>query len=203
MKQLRKRIIRLLENNSIEGQEEREKINYLIKRKRWNPYCFRHSSITYDSDYLPEFALKKKVRWSINSKQGARYIKRRMGEELKMEILARNGIISKHEIKQKSSVQTCPRCELVNAIDNKYCSKCSYPLTPQAYEEIKLEENKRLKILEEKQKEKDNDIREMKDQIQMIMTTLGQILGNHNNTRRSELAKDLIEKGIYISNNNT
>jgi integrase/recombinase XerD len=202
MKQLRKRIIRLLENNSIEGQEEREKINYLIKRKRWNPYCFRHSSITYDSDYLPEFALKKKVRWSINSKQGARYIKRRMGEELKMEILARNGIIPKHEIKQKSSVQTCPRCELVNAIDNKYCSKCSYPLTPQAYEEIKLEENKRLKILEEKQKEKDNDILEMKDQIQMIMTTLGQILGNHNNTRRSELAKDLIEKGIYISNNN-
>ena len=85
MKQLRKRIIRLLENNSIEGQEEREKIDYLIKRKRWNPYCFRHSSITYDSDYLPDFALKKKVRWSINSKQGARYIKRRMGDELKME----------------------------------------------------------------------------------------------------------------------
>ena len=78
MKQLRKRITRLLENNSIEGQEEREKLDYLIKRKRWNPYCFRHSSITYDSDYLPDFALKKKVRWSINSKQGARYIKRRM-----------------------------------------------------------------------------------------------------------------------------
>ena len=59
-----------------------------------------------------------------------------------------------------------------------------------------------MKILEEKQKEKDNDILEMKDQIQMIMTTLGQILGNHNNAR-SELAKDLIEKGMYISNNNT
>ena len=106
MKQLKKRIIRLLENNSIEGQEEREKLEYLIKRKRWNPYCFRHSSITYDSDYLPDFALKKKVRWSINSKQGARYIKRRMGEELKMEILERNGIISEQQIKQKSSVQS-------------------------------------------------------------------------------------------------
>ena len=43
----------------------------------------------------------------------------------------------------------------------------------------------------------------MKDQIQMIMTTLGQILSNsNNNARRSELAKDLIEKGMYISNNN-
>jgi integrase len=200
MKQLRKRIIRLLENNSIEGQEEREKLDYLIKRKRWNPYCFRHSSITHDSDYLPDFALKKKVRWSINSKQGARYIKRRMGDELKMEILARNGIISEHEIKQKPSVHLCPRCELVNAIDNKYCSKCSYPLTPQAFEDIKTEENKRLKVLEEKQKEKDNDILEMKNQIQMIVATLGKILmGNQNNNTRSELAKDLIEKGLYVN----
>ena len=117
--------------------------------------------------------------------------------------MLRNGIISEHEIKQTPSVHLCPRCELVNAIDNKYCSKCSYPLTPQAYEEIKSEENKRLKILEEKQKEKDNDILEMKDQIQMIMTTLGQILSNsNNNARRYELAKDLIEKRMYISNNN-
>jgi hypothetical protein len=163
MKQLRKRIIRLLENNSIEEQEEREKLDYLIKRKRWNPYCFRHSSITHDSDYLPDFALKKKVRWSINSKQGARYIKRRMGDRLKMEILARNGIISEQEIKQKPSVHSCPRCELVNAIDNKYCSKCSYPLTSQAFEEIKTEEDKRMKILEEKQKEKDEQMKYMQE----------------------------------------
>ena len=34
MKQLRKRIIRLLENDSIKRQEEREKLDHLIKRKR-------------------------------------------------------------------------------------------------------------------------------------------------------------------------
>jgi hypothetical protein len=38
---------------------------------------------------------------------------------------------------------------LVNAIENKYCSKCSYPLTPQAFEEIKTEEDKRIRMLEE------------------------------------------------------
>ena len=59
---------------------------------------------------------------------------------------------------------------------------------------LKLEEHKRLKVPEEKQKEKDNDIIEMKDQIQMIMTTLGQILGNQNNNTRSELAKNLLKK---------
>ena len=34
------------------------------------------------------------VRWSMNSKQGARYIKRRMGNDLRQKILVQNGIIS-------------------------------------------------------------------------------------------------------------
>jgi hypothetical protein len=79
MKQLRQRVIRLIENNSIINKEELQKLGHLIKTKKWNPYCIRHSAITADSDYLPEDALKKKARWSMNSKQGARYIKRRMG----------------------------------------------------------------------------------------------------------------------------
>jgi integrase/recombinase XerD len=147
MKQLRKRIIRLLECDELEcddsnqplvtNNEEKERLEYLVKTKKWNPYCIRHSSITSDSDYLPEYALKKKVRWSVNSKQGSRYIKRRMGNDLKQMILVQNGIISEQQIEKKSSVLNCPRCSLVNAIDNKYCSKCSYPLVPSAFDEIK------------------------------------------------------------------
>ena len=147
MKQLRKRIVRLLETDSVE-QEEKELLDYLIKSKRWNPYCLRHSSITADSDYLPEYALKKKVRWSMNSKQGSRYIKGRMGSELKAQILTRNGIISENEIKQKPSMRLCSRCDFVNVVENKYCSKCSYPLTTQAYDEIKNIEEKRFETLE-------------------------------------------------------
>lgn len=79
MKQLRQRIIRFLEKGEISSSDDREKLEYLLKAKRWNPYCIRHSAITADSDYLPEYALKKKVRWSMNSKQGARYIKREWG----------------------------------------------------------------------------------------------------------------------------
>ena len=45
---------------------------------------------------------------------------------------------------------------MVNAIDNKYCSKCSYPLTPQAFEETKNDEEIRIKTLEKKY-EKDID----------------------------------------------
>jgi integrase/recombinase XerD len=96
MKQLRTRIIRLIETGSITDNEEHQRLEYLLKTKKWNPYCIRHSAITSDSDYLPEYALKKKVRWSMNSKQGSRYIKRRMGNDLKQKILVQNGIISEH-----------------------------------------------------------------------------------------------------------
>ena len=152
MKYLRSRIISLLkQGDSITDKQEKEKIEYLLMTKKWNPYCIRHSAITSDSDYLPEYALKKKVRWSMNSKQGTRYIKRRMGNDLRRQILIQNGIVSEEaELQKKPSIVDCPRCNLVNAIDNKYCSKCSYPLVPSAFDEIKEAENMKMKEMEQK-----------------------------------------------------
>jgi integrase len=148
MKQLRIRIIRLLKNGEINDSTEREKLEFLLKTKKWNPYCIRHSAITADSDYLPEYALKKKVRWSMNSKQGSRYIKRRMGSDLTQKILAHNGISISEQLDLKKQVARCPRCQLINAFENKYCSKCSYPLVPEAYDEIKKAEQMRMIDLE-------------------------------------------------------
>ena len=175
MKQLRKRIIHLLENNSIKDEQEKQKLEFLLKTKKWNPYCIRHSSITYDSDYLPEYALKKKVRWTINSKQGSRYIKRRMGNDLKQKILVQNGIISEQQIEKKPSIVNCPRCSLVNAIDNKYCSKCSYPLVPSAFDEIKEAENSKLQEIEQRYENNMKDMREeMNQQFAQIILMIQQ-----------------------------
>jgi integrase/recombinase XerD len=154
MKQLRKRITRLVESTKISKQGEIDRLQHLLKTKKWNPYCIRHSAITADSDHLPDYALKKKARWSMNSKQGARYIKRRMGNELKAKILEYNGISVKPLKKQKPTVLNCSRCELVNALENKYCSKCSYPLTSEAYDQIKQSEEHRFKEMENKYAEK-------------------------------------------------
>ncbi|HET9807119.1 MAG TPA: hypothetical protein VFP49_09440 [Nitrososphaeraceae archaeon] len=175
MNQLRNRILKMLEEGSIKDVKEKEKLEYLIKTKKWNPYCLRHSSISSDSDFLPEYALKKKVRWSMNSKQGIRYIKRRIGDDLKNQILVRNGIISENEIKKKPSIHLCPRCEFVNSIEHKLCSSCSYPLAPSAFEEIKSEEDRKLKILEEKHFKEINLIREeMNNQFNQIISMIQQ-----------------------------
>ena len=86
MSQLKKRILRLIETDEIKG-EEREKMLFLISNKRFIPYCIRHSAITYDSDYLPEIALKKKVRWSMNSQQGLVILKQEWVMSLKIKYL--------------------------------------------------------------------------------------------------------------------
>ena len=42
MKHLKERIKRLLENGEITDHKEKEKLEYLLKTKKFNPYCLRH-----------------------------------------------------------------------------------------------------------------------------------------------------------------
>ena len=169
MTQLKSRIARLLEKGEIQDENEKKILQFLLSTKRWNPYCIRHSSITADSDFLPEYALKKKVRWSMNSSQSSRYIKSRMGEQLKKEILARNGIISSDEIKIKPFVMNCPRCDLVNQLENKFCSKCSYPLKEEAFNEIKMAEEVRVRNLDQKYQ---NEIKFLREEMNQQFTKI-------------------------------
>jgi len=169
MRHLKERIERLIESNQITDESEKERLNFLLKAKKWNPYCIRHSAITADSDYLPEYALKKKVRWSMNSKQGSRYIKRRMGNELKNKILEYNGIITEEIQKKKPTQSICPRCDLSNVLENKYCSKCSYPLKPEAFEEIKASEQENLKTIQQKY---EHDLNNLKNDMDRRFTQI-------------------------------
>jgi integrase/recombinase XerD len=170
MKQLKGRIMRLLQSGKITDVEEVRMLQHLLKTKKWNPYCIRHSAITADSDHLSEYALKKKVRWSMNSKQGSRYTKTRMGNELKNRILEHNGIVVDSAKRQKPCVLSCPRCELTNALENKYCSKCSYPLTSEAFDQIKQGEEQRLMEMEKRHTEKiENLIQDMENKFQQLM----------------------------------
>lgn len=77
------------------------------------------------------------------------------------------------DIKRKPSVHVCPRCTLVNTIENKFCSKCSYPLTASAFEEIKFAEEKRIRTLEEKYQKDMTGIREeMNERLDKIVSLI-------------------------------
>ncbi|MGH9981078.1 MAG: hypothetical protein ACRD6U_05955 [Nitrososphaeraceae archaeon] len=98
-----------------------------------------------------------------------------MGNELKEKILTYNGIVIETNTKNQKIVMDCPRCQLVNAIENKYCSKCSYPLKPEAYDEIKLSEEIRIKSLETKYENDMKGLRnDMNNQFNHIISMIQQ-----------------------------
>lgn len=102
----------------------------------------------------------------MNSRQGSRYIKSRMGGDLKRAILLQNRIKVGEDdaLRPKPAVRDCTRCNLVNTFENKYCSKCSYPLIPDAFDEIKEAENSKLQSLEEKHRLEINNLEEKMEQ---------------------------------------
>jgi len=116
----------------------------------------------------------------MNSKQGTRYIKKRMGNDLRRQILIQNGIILEEiEMQKKPSILNCPRCSLVNAVDNTYCSKCSYLLIPSAFDEIKEAENMKILAIEKKYNQ---DMKAMRKELEPLL----------------ELKATLLKEGILL-----
>jgi integrase/recombinase XerD len=62
---------------------------------------------------------------------------------------------------------------LVNAIDNKYCTKCSYPLVPSAFDEIKEAENRKIQEMQQKYSQDIETMRkEMESKFQQILAKI-------------------------------
>ena len=96
-----------------------------------------------------------------------------MGNELKTKVLEYNGIITSDSVSKRPSVLDCPRCNLANVFENKYCSSCSYPLNPIAYDEIKQSEEDRFKKLEEKyQKDMSSLKSELEKRFEHLLTKI-------------------------------
>jgi integrase/recombinase XerD len=96
-------------------------------------------------------------------------------DDLKQKILIQNGIVAEQQIERKPSILNCPRCSLVNAIDNKYCTKCSYPLVPSAFDEVKEAENRKIQEIQQKYNKDIEAIREeMNQQFSQIMSMIQQ-----------------------------
>lgn len=88
---------------------------------------------------------------------------------MKNKILVHNGIVSDIDLEKKPSVLTCFRCKHINGIDYQYSSSCSYPLVPSAFEQLKEEENSKIKSLELKYEQ---DIKSMREEMNQRFTQI-------------------------------
>ena len=57
--------------------------------------------------------------------------------------------------------------QLINPLENKYCSKCSYPLKPEAYDELKEKEENEMKRMKQQ-------INEMNKKFEQVFSMIQQ-----------------------------
>lgn len=154
---------RLLDDPSV-SPEDKQKIKELLK-KPWNPYIRRHSAITEKSKVLKEHVLRQHCGWSVRSQMPQKYL-HYYGNESSESLLEAYGIVTK-DLQQTDLLRPkqCPNCNEPNKPDSKFCTKCRMVLTYDAYNETL-----------EKQQEKDEEIRNMKEEIIALHESQKEIL---------------------------
>jgi hypothetical protein len=105
-------------------------------------------------------------------------------------LLEAYGIVTKNNIPIDTlNPKMCPNCNEGNTQDAKFCSKCKMIMSFEGYQEAIESHSK-----------KEDELKVMKEQftaMQSQMQTLLSILGSTSKEGKQEIAKQLIEKGIY------
>lgn len=129
----------------------KKKLSHKV-HKPFNPYCIGdHSRLTnLVESGVSEFELKRFRGWALDSKMARRYV-HMSGKGLNEKLLELAGIKKRDAIEKESPLKAkeCYRCKQKNAPDAKYCIKCNFVLTAEAFEELKGKEEERNKELEE------------------------------------------------------
>jgi hypothetical protein len=110
----------------------------------------------------------------------SRYIKNKIGYHLRNEILAHDGIVLEEEKWPKPKVIYCPKCQVVNPLENPRYSKCSYPLTAEAYNKMKDEEDSLKKQMAE--------LKEMSQRMQRSIDFLSALYQNSTKENDGKLS---------------
>jgi integrase/recombinase XerD len=152
-----------------------------LLKKPWNPYIRRHSALTEKSMILKEHVLRQHSGWTPGSQMHLKYL-HYFGNESSTSILEEYGLID-HGIQiNQLSPRQCPNCMEPNKVDSKFCAKCRMVLTYDTYNETIEEQIK-----------KEDDIKTLKQQMQNLLSALG----NMDESSKNEWAKMMVKSGVY------
>lgn len=96
-------------------------------KKRVNPYSFRHSQATYMANFLTEAQMCEYFGWKQGSKMASVYV-RLSGRDIDNRLLELHGLRPKQNERLVQTVKLCPRCQLTNASESKFCNRCGSAL---------------------------------------------------------------------------
>jgi integrase len=182
-----------VEQNNI-SQEEKENIKALIA-KPFNPYVRRHSALTEKSIKLKSNTLNQHAGWSMNSNMAQKYI-HYFGNESSESLLEAYGIVTKDNIPiDRLNPKICPNCNEGNTQDAKFCSKCKMIMSFEGYQEAL-----------ESQKEKEDELKAIKDQQtamnDMLLKLVASLANTTDQNQLNTIAKSLANSGVLKPTNN-
>ncbi len=134
---------------------DRSHIRYMLS-KPFAPYIQRHSALTDKSQILKESTLRDHAGWSMTSRMPSVYI-HYFGNESSKSLLEAYGIEEKQCDTNVLKSRTCTNCNEPNRPDARFCVSCRVVLTYDEY----------LETLE-KHKQKDEEMQEMKKEINIM-----------------------------------
>jgi hypothetical protein len=168
--------------------EDKERIKNLLT-KPFVPYIRRHSALTEKSLKLKSHILNQHAGWSPRSQMHLKYL-HYFGNESSESLLEAYGIVTKNNIPIDTlNPKICPNCNEGNTQDAKFCSKCKMIMSYEGYQEAL-----------ESQSKKEDELKVMKEQFDVMQSQMQSLLsaiGNVNQLGKNEIAKQLIEKGVY------
>jgi integrase/recombinase XerD len=130
----------------VENARKNAKIN-----KKVTPHIFKHTSATYDGQFLSENMLRQKY-WTPRSNMAYKYCHHNE-KQLETQLLKIAGYTQEEQDKGR----ICENCHESNNITDDYCKKCNYPISPKKLTKT-LEEA--LTIQQETKKMTENFYRE-------------------------------------------
>jgi integrase len=147
---------KLLDDPSI-SEEDKRKIRDLLKKK-WNPYVRRHTAATELSKALKDpVIIDQYMGWSHRGNTRHKY-QHYYADDSFDAILQADGLLTpmgsglKKNKKDLLKPKQCPNCDEPNTPETKFCIKCRYVLSYDAYNETKEEKEKAAKEAEESKK---------------------------------------------------
>ena len=159
-------------------EEDKRKIADLLK-KPWNPYIRRHTAATEISKALKDSVLiDQYMGWSHAGNTRQKYQHYYNDDSFNAMLTVMDGLTSTKLIDKDKGIlrpKQCPNCSETNTPESKFCAKCKFVLTFDAYNE-KVNEAENTKKEIQAIKDEFDSVKENLAKISNLWETMGQLL---------------------------
>jgi integrase/recombinase XerD len=168
----------LLRDPSSIPEEDKRKIPDLLK-KPWNPYIRRHTAATEISKALKDSVLiDQYMGWSHAGNTRQKYQHYYNDDCFNAMLTVMDGLTSTKLIDKDKGIlkpKQCPNCSETNTPESKFCTKCKFVLTFDAYNE-KVNEAENTKKEIQAIKDEFDSVKENLAKISNLWETMGRLL---------------------------